>query len=344
VSTKSLTAAPPVEAANIEEAIERELDPSDAGTAKPKVSPTASEAEVLSEDEARPGARTQNSGLLMQYSKFDLDRELVQKDNAALSLTFGGYMASLGLILAGNMTALSDGTATTAQMGTTALYTVIWAFIGMALMLVAHFINDFILMRNFSNVQAIVSGQNVAAGIAEAGSYLAAALVIAQIVAGADRSDESERWEEFASVMLWFSLSSILLIVYVSVFNCLELSYDQQAEITDKNAAAGIYFSTHLVAVGLIISKAVGTTDSLPTFFVWSVFGTIITAAARYFLKPRVLNLDAAKQQTLYSEIKEDRNWGAALVVGVLAISIALICNTALRECPYTCAANPCNA
>ena len=38
--------------------------------------------------------------------------------------------------------------------------------------------------------------------------------------------------------------------------------------------------------------------------------------------------------QTLYSKINEDRNWGAALValvVRVLAISIALICNTALH-------------
>ena len=275
-------------------------------------------------------------GLLAHLQRFDLDRELVHKDNAALSLTFAGYMGAMGLMLSGDMQALSAGGESMSDMGTTALYSIVWALIGMLLMFLAHMINDHILMRSFSNVEAIVSGANVAAGLAEAGSYLAAGLVVTQIVAGADRSDESERWEEFASCVLWFTLSNLVMVVYIRFFEKFEATYDQQQEIHQKNAAAGLYFALHVLAVGVIISGAVGATDSLLTFFVWSVFGTAVTVGARAILKPRVLALDQSKSQTLFSEIKEDQNWGATLVVGVLTVSLATLCNTALRDCPYT--------
>eukprot|EP00937_MAST-01D_sp_MAST-1D-sp2_P004595 g4595.t1 len=189
------------------------------------------------------------SSLLNEWRSFDLDTELVQKDNKALAVAFAGYMAAIGLMLAGDMTgSLSTGGESVTQMGENALYSVVWALIGMLLMLLSHFVNDYVLLSSFANTQSIVSGQNVAAGVSEAGSYIAAGLVTMQVVAGADRSEEADRWVEFASCALWFGLSHLVVCVYARLFEKYVAAYDQQEEVQRGNVAAGLYMALHLIA------------------------------------------------------------------------------------------------
>ena len=60
--------------------------------------------------------------------------------------------------------------------------------------------------------------------------------------------------------------------------------FNAAAEIKNRNVAAGTLWALQTISLGAIISNAVLKSDSIVTFFVWSLLGTLLLLLVRIFV------------------------------------------------------------
>ena len=73
---------------------------------------------------------------------------------------------------------------------------------------------------------------------------------------------------------------------------------------------------------------------TLPVYFIWVLVGSLLLIATEYAMDRLILPGEA-----LNKEISADKNWGAALISGVISVGLAFLLNTFLRDCIYSVAA-----
>jgi len=273
----------------------------------------------------------------MEIAMMDLDYELVQNDNKAVAIAFSGYIFAMGLLMGGNLSSLGqyfdpndpDNTSTlqSDEVGKSCYTIVIWSGLGLALLLVSHLVNDHIVMHNYMSLLALARG-NIATALSEAGFFIASGFIIGAAISG-DSESANETWENFVSTLFIFALSQAVLVLFGKVFQ-LVTRYDQLEECRKDNAAAGLNFGAHVVAVGMLIAKVITTTQSVLAYFIWVVLGVALIFLGRVLMDRMII-----PGEKLDKEILEDQNWGAALVSGAIALALAGIVNTCLRSCPY---------
>lgn len=88
------------------------------------------------------------------------------------------------------------------------------------------------------------------------------------------------------------------------------------------NAAAGLSGGCTLVALAVIMSYPLPFFSSLLIFLPIAACGSIFLLIIRFIVDKAVLPGDR-----LDTEIKEDKNWGAALIEGAVLVGIAFVGN-----------------
>ena len=123
--------------------------------------------------------------------------------------------------------------------------------------------------------------------------------------------------------------------------------YDDRVAIEQKNVAAGVNWALNLVAVGLLLSRAVDASNSLWVFLVWFGVGSTLIMLYRLVIDAVVIpeiNLDDELSTAVAStqdgaaplDAKPDaKNWGVAVLAGVMSISLVQCLNTFLRDCEF---------
>jgi uncharacterized membrane protein YjfL (UPF0719 family) len=260
---------------------------------------------------------------------FDLNHELVKKDNKAVAVAFAGYIFGGSYMLSGVMSSLGDTWSPVlgsqdvdSDAGGAMVY---WSLIGVALLMISHFVADHLILPQHLTELALSRG-NIATGLTEAGVYVASGTVIGAAVSG---GDNMEVWEQFVSTFFWFFVVQVALVVFGWVFNRVT-KYDQHKQVREDNASAGLNFAMHMVAEGVLVSKVVLVSQSVLAFVVWMVLGTVLIFVCRFIVDKVIL-----VGESLDKEIETDKNWGAALVSGTVAVVVAMMLNTNLRYCPY---------
>jgi uncharacterized membrane protein YjfL (UPF0719 family) len=94
--------------------------------------------------------------------------------------------------------------------------------------------------------------------------------------------------------------------------------YDLHDEIENDNPAAGLAAGMNLVAIGLLISSYIQAHDSIVGLLAFSAFALFFLLVSRYLVDKWML-----PGSLLDEEIKQDRNWGAALIEGTSALTLA---------------------
>lgn len=196
-------------------------------------------------------------------------------------------------------------------------------------MIIAHFVTDKVIMHEYTNLLALTRG-NIATAVMEAGSYVTSGLVVGAAVAGDSDQLAGGTGEAVVATLFVFTLCQITIVVFAFYFDYMT-TYSQLLECHTDNAAAGINYASHAIAMGLIMYRVVMSTMSLLGFVIWTVL-----AAAGFILGRKAMDSYVIPGQLLDKEIQTDRNWGAALVSGAVALSMAMIFNTALRQCEYS--------
>ena len=199
------------------------------------------------------------------YRRVCLREELFDKGNVALAVSTAGYLFGITIALGGVLVGPSAGWQ--ADLQGIGLYGVMT----IAMMLVASWLCEKVLLPSFNNTKEVVEDQNLGTGFVEAGVHIANGLILLAIQQG------SGPW--WVGVAFWALAQAALLIVGLLYERATPHSIHDELE--RDNAAVGLAFAGVLVGMGNIISLAVagdftGWRDGLITFGADVAFGLVI--------------------------------------------------------------------
>ena len=258
---------------------------------------------------------------------YRVDEEVVEKANLAVALRLSGYFLAIILVFLGvlyqPLTAgfVSDGFGFNREFGEEVLRVFLYSLGGIVALNLVRVLFDRLILYKFHLEKEVVEDQNVGAGAAEFGMYVATGLLIAGAVAGETYRSEGE---SALIALAFFGMGLVLLIAFALAYE-LTTSFDIHDEIERDNPAVGIALGGNLIAIGVVTLKAVfgdfaGWGESIAAFLVFGVLGFVLLYVMRvlidFVLLPTVKIADA---------LARGRNVGVAFVESAAVISSALI-------------------
>ena len=258
---------------------------------------------------------------------YRVDEEVVEKANLAVALRLSGYFLAIILVFLGvlyqPLTAgfVADGFGFNREFGEEVLRVFLYSLGGIVALNLVRVLFDRLILYKFHLEKEVVEDQNVGAGAAEFGMYVATGLLIAGAVAGETYRSEGE---SALIALAFFGMGLVLLIAFALAYE-LTTSFDIHDEIERDNPAVGIALGGNLIAIGVVTLKAVfgdfaGWGESIAAFLVFGVLGFVLLYVMRvlidFVLLPTVKIADA---------LARGRNVGVAFVESAAVISSALI-------------------
>ncbi len=254
-------------------------------------------------------------------TSYSVDEQLTTEDNKAVGLSFSGFIVASGIIIWGTLT--TDPATYTVGEGLTPfllelLSTFLWSLFGLLLLGAGHILNDKLLLPRFEISKELVTDKNTGAGAVVAGAFIGTALIIRAALTG---EDEGNILISVTGAVLYFLIAQLAFIVFGILYAAVT-KLKVHEELEQDNSAVGVAFGMDLVAIGILLSGYLTWHYSLLGLVLWFVVGAILLLLTRLVVDKLVLPKSA-----LNHEIVKDRNWGAAIIEGSVAIVIALILN-----------------
>jgi uncharacterized membrane protein YjfL (UPF0719 family) len=212
------------------------------------------------------------------HRDFDLNREMVENDNPAVSLAVTGYYA--GLILAIGAAIVGPSAGFTADL----MDLIIYGVLSIVLLNLSSFVCDGLILSRFKVRDELLRDRNQGTGAVVFGTLVASGFVVYGSVSGSGGTI----W----TAMGFWALGQVLLIVAALVYNFI-LPFDLHQEIERDNVAAGVAFAGALIAMGVVVGLAaegdfVSWGESLPAFLAYALIGLVSLPFLR-FLTDRLL-------------------------------------------------------
>ncbi len=253
----------------------------------------------------------------------------IDNGNAAVGLRRAGLYLGVAIALSGAMTGASGG------FLPDIVQLFIDGFIITGFMFSCRFINDFIMLGNMNNDQECVKefidadGKsrvgNTAVGMVEAGMYIATGFILNGSVAGSGGNVA----QGIVSAVLFFVLGQLALLAFGLLYEMVT-PFNVREEIKDNNLAAGIGLGGILIALGIILRAGIsgpftGWISDIKGFAVYTAFGIIMLLIFRVAADRLLL-----PTTNIATEIKEDRNTAALIVIQSAVNAVAVIIASAM--------------
>ncbi len=253
---------------------------------------------------------------------YRIGEQISHKDNVALALSITGYYLGVVIVFLGALyepfgsSAVVDGLGFTEEYWRDALSVLIYSVIGIVALNVARLLVDRLVLYKFSTEKEIVTDQNAGVGAVELGVYVAVGLVVAGAVSGPEGGPLTA---------LVFGVLGFLTLALYAFFYDLTTPYDIHEQIESGNAAVGVALGGNLIAIGVVVFKAVfgefvDWQASLAEFFTFAALGFVLLFVVR-----RVVDLVLFPGVKVSDELSVDRNLGAAFIMAGSVISVSLI-------------------
>ena len=252
---------------------------------------------------------------------YRIDEQVTKSRNLGVSLRLSGYLVGVILVFLGALyqpflLSTQEGLGFNADFGEDVLEVFVYTLVGIVALNVVRIIVNRLVLYKFDIEKQIVEGKNVGAGAVEFGTYVATGLLIGGAASGEGGG---------ADVALAFFGMGLVVLILFALFYQLTTPFDIHSQIEGDNTAVGIALGSNLVAMGLVIFKAVfgnfdGWNQALASFFVFVVIGFVLLYALR--LMTDVLLLPTVK---ISNELAAERNVGVAFIESSIVISSALI-------------------
>ena len=252
---------------------------------------------------------------------YKIQEQLRTHDNVALALSIAGYYLGIVIVFLGAVyqpfhLILDSGLGFTSEYWQEVLTVLVTTVIGIVILNIARIIVDKLVLYKFSTEKQIIEERNVGTGAVEAAVYVAVALVIAGSVAGEGGGPETS----FA----FLGLGLLTLILY-TLFYELTTAFDVHDQIERGNVAIGVALGGNLVAIGIVVFKAVfgdftTWTEGLAGFLIFAVSGFVLLYVVRM-----AIDLILFPKASVPRELAEDRNLGVAFIQSAVLISVSLI-------------------
>jgi uncharacterized membrane protein YjfL (UPF0719 family) len=249
-------------------------------------------------------------GLNDLVSSHEVDRELTKHDNPALAISTAGYYLGIIIVYIGALVGPS----------TTLLWDLLlvggYGLGGVVLLLLSRVINNRLILRGFSAEHELIEDQNPGTGAVLFGSYVASALIVAGSIQGEGGGPHT--------ALAFYALGQVALIAFTWLYDWLA-PYSLLEQIEKDNVAAGVGFGGALVAIGIIVMRAVsgdfvGWAADLQYLGLNVLLVFVYLVGVRFFFDKMVI-----PRHDLNVEITRDRNVGAGLLEGAVSIGFAAV-------------------
>lgn len=255
-------------------------------------------------------------------SPYKLTQELTKRDNPAMAVAVSGYLLAVTAIFGSVIATPSSAHSYISDLASVVTY----SLVGIALLSLSRFINDRIMLYQFSNQMEIVEDHNIGTGAVVAGSYLSSGLIIAGVVYG----EGTGIWQTtLLHVIIFWAIGQAALLLFGWLYRLIT-PYDVHGEIEKDNVAAGISFGGGLIAISLLIMRSVLSDSFTRTEVNWeytlAAIGLDLVAIFLLLLLARLFfDYALLTGARLKKEIVEDRNIGAGVLEATLLIGFALV-------------------
>ncbi|HYD93056.1 MAG TPA: DUF350 domain-containing protein [Candidatus Paceibacterota bacterium] len=184
-----------------------------------------------------------SDGLLSLRERASLKNEVLKGNNAIGLRRLGLF---LGLMIGFSGVITGEGTG---QLSIDLVNTAIYAAVLVALLQVAFWVNDVLILPKVANSAAVLQG-NAAVATTELGSMVATGLIAKAAIEGGNGG--------VLPVLVFFALGQIALVVMTKLFSAIHAKTRLVSEIESGNQAAAIVVGAKLWAYGLIMATAAG--------------------------------------------------------------------------------------
>ncbi|MDV7339914.1 DUF350 domain-containing protein [Terasakiella sp. A23] len=241
---------------------------------------------------------------------YSLLEQQVKKDNPAVGVSVAGYFFATAIIFVGVLSGPSNGFID--DILTVAKYSVL----GLVFLNLSRICLDKLIFPKFCDNTEITEEQNIALGTVRGCAYIATGLIAAGSLNG--------QGGDIFTACAFFVLGQAVLLVFSRFYDWIT-PYCLHQEIDDRNLSAGIAFGGMLIALGIIIGRAVmgnfyGWTENLLIFAEMAVAGIILLFVVRWIMDRLILT-----GHDLNEEISKDKNVAAGFAEMSIAVSFALV-------------------
>ncbi len=255
--------------------------------------------------------------------EFDDDAE-IDNGNVAVGLRRAGLYLGIAIALSGAMKGVSNG------FFPDLFQLMIDGLIITGFMFSSRFVNDYIMLGNISNdqecVKVIITPEgkkitgNSAVGMVEAGMSVATGFILNGAISGTGGT----LFEGIASAVLFFILGQMALLLFGFLYE-LTTPFNVRNEIQNNNLAAGIGLGGTLMAFGIILMASLsgpftGWSHDILNFCLYTIYGIIMLLVFKTVIGKLLL-----PTTNIATEIKEDRNVAAMIVVECAINAVAII-------------------
>ncbi|MCG8689080.1 MAG: DUF350 domain-containing protein [Desulfobacterales bacterium] len=254
---------------------------------------------------------------------FDDDRH-IDDGNVAVGLRRAGLYLGIAIAMSGALSGDSSG------FWLDLIVLAVDGLIITGFLFSSRFINDYIMMGHIDNDGECIKeftlpdGRtvtgNTALGMVEAGMYVATGFILNGSLSGGG----GPFVQSLLSALLFFVLGQVVLLTFGLLYEMIT-PFNVREEIKKNNLAAGIGLGGILVALGIILMSSLsgpftGWGTDIAGFAIYTVFGMLLLLVFRA-LVDRVL----LPTTNLATEIKQDQNVAALIVVESAIIAVAVI-------------------
>ena len=232
---------------------------------------------------------------------YNIQDELVEKDNAAFALVLCGYYLGLTFSIGGVIAGPSAG------MESDLIDILVYGPLAILLLNLSALINDRFILSEFDIRKEILQDQNCGTGVVEFAVFVATGLNIFGALYGQGGS-------VFTAIAFW-ALGQTVLVLVGKYYNLIT-QYNIHEQIEKDNVAVGIGFAGALIGVGNLLRAAsaehfISWEANLITFGLYMVVGLILLPVAR-ILTDRILLPGRSLADELVNQVKP--NQGAAFL------------------------------
>ncbi len=259
--------------------------------------------------------------------------QLGEKSNTALGLSITGYFLGVIIVFVAVLyTPFGAGEEYNWQFDADFGYDVLEVFLyslgAIAVLNLTRLLVDRLVLFKFNVEKEIIEDRNAGSGAVEMAVYIAVALVIASSLAGYDVTPlgavAPSVLDEIIRSVAFFLLGMAVLVLYALFYQVIT-SYDIHDEIEKDNVAVGVAMAANLIAIAIVIFKAVtgeflGWSQSLISFAVFAVIGFALLLAVQW-----IIDMAMFPKVKIADEIAGARNVSMAFVVGGIIISASLV-------------------
>ncbi len=232
---------------------------------------------------------------------YNIQDELVEKDNAAFALVLCGYYLGLTFSIGGVIAGPSAG------MESDLIDILVYGPLAILLLNLSALINDRFILSEFDIRKEILQDQNCGTGVVEFAVFVATGLNIFGALYGQGGS-------VFTAIAFW-ALGQTVLVLIGKYYNLIT-QYNIHEQIEKDNVAVGIGFAGALIGIGNLLRAAsaehfISWEANLITFGLYMVVGLILLPVARV-LTDRILLPGRSLADELVNQAKP--NQGAAFL------------------------------